>query len=205
LKQANPEVVGFLANRIGRKGAIIVSQGFLGIGIVFMVVCKAGYPCLLIIGRTMAGISSGIGNTIVPMFLSEFAIPESRGAIITMHQLFITFGILVSNVLGLTHILGNQELWEYVFVTRSLSVVVSLATLSLYPNPPLYLLSIGDLTRGKSSLGFYRMKDDVEIELQNLTDESQKYNVPSTGCHCHCELFGPNLRRRTLIACGLQV
>ena len=50
----------------------------------------------------------GIGNTIAPMYLSEIAPFNYRGAFGTVHQLLVTGGIFLSSVFGLKELLGTQ-------------------------------------------------------------------------------------------------
>ena len=56
-----------------------------------------------------------------PIYNSEIAPANLRGAVGTVNQLGVTLGILSSNVLGLTEVLGNDRLWslllgEYLFM-----------------------------------------------------------------------------------------
>jgi len=50
----------------------------------------------------------GIGNTIAPMYLSEIAPFNYRGAFGTVHQLLVTGGIFLSSVFGLKELLGTH-------------------------------------------------------------------------------------------------
>ena len=52
---------------------------------------------------------SGLGNCIAPMFLSEIAPFNYRGAFGTLHQLFITLGILLASVFGIPQLLGSSQ------------------------------------------------------------------------------------------------
>ena len=52
----------------------------------------------------------GIGNCIAPLYLSEIAPYNMRGAFGTLHQLSITFGIFLSSVFGLRQLLGETHL-----------------------------------------------------------------------------------------------
>ena len=51
---------------------------------------------------------AGISNVVTPMYLTEIAPYNLRGAFGTLHQLAITFGIFCGSVFGLTHVLGKQ-------------------------------------------------------------------------------------------------
>lgn len=45
------------------------------------------------------------------MYLTEIAPVELRGALGSMHQLVVTFAILLSQILGLPYIFGNSSSW----------------------------------------------------------------------------------------------
>jgi hypothetical protein len=45
------------------------------------------------------------------MYLNEIAPENLRGLIGTLNQIFIVFGILITNIIGLKFILGTAELW----------------------------------------------------------------------------------------------
>ena len=52
---------------------------------------------------------AGLGNCLAPIFLSEIAPCNLRGAFGTLHQLFVTLGIFLSSVFGLEQLLGGFE------------------------------------------------------------------------------------------------
>jgi len=52
--------------------------------------------------------TTGLANTIAPMFLSEIAPFNYRGAFGTLHQLLVTGGIFLSSVFGLKELLGTR-------------------------------------------------------------------------------------------------
>lgn len=45
------------------------------------------------------------------MYISEIAPLNLRGGLGTVNQLAVTIGILLSQVLGIEHLLGNQKAW----------------------------------------------------------------------------------------------
>lgn len=52
--------------------------------------------------------SAGLSSNVVPMYLGEIAPKNLRGALCIVPELFITFGILCAQVLGIRNILGNS-------------------------------------------------------------------------------------------------
>ncbi len=50
---------------------------------------------------------------IAPVYLSEIAPVHLRGAAGTVNQFAIVFAVLVSEILGLSNIMGTARLWPY--------------------------------------------------------------------------------------------
>lgn len=59
---------------------------------------------MLIIGRFVVGLYSGLSTGFVPMYVGEVSPTALRGAMGTLHQLGIVVGILIAQVSGQTFI-----------------------------------------------------------------------------------------------------
>jgi len=57
---------------------------------------------------------------VAPLYLNEISPINLRGAIGTLHQLGVTSGILIAQVLGLKQVLGNLEMYPLLFGKKSL-------------------------------------------------------------------------------------
>lgn len=60
---------------------------------------------MLIIGRFVIGLYSGLSSGFVPMYIGEVSPTSLRGALGTLHQLGIVVGILIAQV-------GGQKLFQ---------------------------------------------------------------------------------------------
>ncbi|CDW88412.1 inositol transporter 1-like [Stylonychia lemnae] len=82
---------GILADRIGRKTTIIVSDLFLilGPGILW----STGTLKYLLLGRVLIGFGLGISALVSTIFLSETAPSRIRGAVVGMYQVMIALGV----------------------------------------------------------------------------------------------------------------
>jgi MFS family permease len=92
-------VSGRLAETAGRRGALIAAAGAFIAGTALAVVAP-GYG-LLLAGRAITGIAVGVASSMVPIYLSEIAPPDMRGRFVTLNQVMITSGIVVSYVVDL--------------------------------------------------------------------------------------------------------
>lgn len=54
----------------------------------------------------------GLYTGLTPLYLTEIATADIRGALGTLHQLGVTIGIFLSQILGFPEIFGNGEYWH---------------------------------------------------------------------------------------------
>lgn len=54
---------------------------------------------------------TGLNTSLVPMYISEIAPLNLRGGLGTVNQLAVTVGLLLSQVLGIEQLLGNNKAW----------------------------------------------------------------------------------------------
>lgn len=79
---------------------------------------------------------------LIPTYLTEISPSALRGATGVFHQLFITIGILVSQVLGFRQLLGTQKLWQFLLAMPIVPGILGSVLLLLFLNePPKILLS----------------------------------------------------------------
>lgn len=134
-------LVGTIANRFGRKGGLLLNNI-----LVLLTVLLEGFArmakCyeMLIIGRLLIGINSGLNAGLSPMYLSEISPVNLRGAVGTVYQLVITISILIAQILGLEKVIGTEDQWPLLFCLTGVPALFQVITLPLCPETPKYLL-----------------------------------------------------------------
>jgi SP family galactose:H+ symporter-like MFS transporter len=103
---------GFLSDRFGRR-RVILGAALLFIGGAF-VAAVAGEVILLLLGRFLIGLAIGVASMLTPLYLAEISPARDRGAIVSLNQLCITIGILVSYVVGYA-LAGVTEGWRWMW------------------------------------------------------------------------------------------
>jgi MFS family permease len=97
---------GPAADRIGRKASIMTAVVVFLLGSSLQ--AAASTDAVLFAGRAVAGVAVGMLTMVVPMYMSEIALPEIRGTLVVTQQLSVTLGILVSFWLEYgTHFIGG--------------------------------------------------------------------------------------------------
>ncbi|XP_068856092.1 LOW QUALITY PROTEIN: solute carrier family 2, facilitated glucose transporter member 4-like, partial [Aphelocoma coerulescens] len=141
---------GALADRLGRKGALLATNGLAVVGGALMGGAKLGPTyTLIILGRFIVGAYSGLVSVLVPLYVGEVAPLRLRGALGTLHQLGIVLGILGAQVLGLRALLGSPQLWPALFGAGLLPAALQLLLLPLCPESPRFLLARGQRGRAR--------------------------------------------------------
>jgi MFS family permease len=92
-------LAGRLAEGAGRRGALIVAACAFIVG-TGLAVGAPGFG-LLLAGRAVTGVAVGVSSSTVPVYLAEIAPPDMRGRLVTLNQLMITTGIVVSYLVDL--------------------------------------------------------------------------------------------------------
>ncbi|SPO06149.1 related to quinate transport protein [Cephalotrichum gorgonifer] len=104
---------GFLAETLSRKYGIIVACLVFLLGVVVQATAVQAGPSAILGGRFVTGMGVGSLAMIVPIYNSEVAPPEVRGALVATQQLAITFGIMISFWIGYgTNFIGGTERGE---------------------------------------------------------------------------------------------
>jgi hypothetical protein len=68
----------------------------------------------------------GFATQLAPMYLAEITPYNLRGAFGTANQLFVTLGIFLGALFGLTHILGKDVFCLYIYARKNICRIVKL-------------------------------------------------------------------------------
>src|SRR6185312_15905069 len=108
-------------------------------------------PSLLIIMRVIIGFAIGITSYVVPMYIAEISPKRARGALVTLNQLMITIGILVSYITDyLLSDDANPQSWRWMFLVGFVPALVLLTGMIFLAETPRWLISKGRRDEGKA-------------------------------------------------------
>lgn len=97
---------------------------------------------LLILGRILAGLASGLTTTIVPMYLFELAPLSLSGTMGVLCSMGVTGGVVVGQVFSLGEFFGNQEHWHLALSFYVVLVIGAFLTYFWWPESPKFLYVI---------------------------------------------------------------
>uniref|UniRef100_A0A8D2MRY7 Solute carrier family 2, facilitated glucose transporter member 5 n=1 Tax=Zonotrichia albicollis TaxID=44394 RepID=A0A8D2MRY7_ZONAL len=191
---------------LSRRNSMLMSNILAFVSAVLMGFSKMAFSFeMLILGRFIIGLYSGLTTGFVPMYVGEVSPTALRGALGTFHQLGIVLGILIAQVFGLDLIMGNESLWPlllgFIFVPALLQCII----LPFAPESPRFLLiNRNEENKAKSVLKKLRGTTDVSSDLQEMKEESRQMMREKKVTIM--ELFrSPMYRQPILIAIVLQL
>jgi sugar porter (SP) family MFS transporter len=155
---------GLLADRLGRKRSIIAGSVSFIIGTLILLVSTG--LSIFVVGRLLIGIAIGLASFIVPMYISELAPERIRGALVSLNQLFVTLGILVSY--GVDTLFSASGSWQSMFAVGLIPAVILLVGIAFMPNSPRWLVFKRQSDKARSVLVKVRGKKEVDSEIQEI-------------------------------------
>ncbi|KAJ8321106.1 hypothetical protein KUTeg_002693 [Tegillarca granosa] len=169
-------ISGKVADYFGRKKGMIVITVLMFIAAVF-----GGIPIIvnsfevLIVHRAFVGLHCGINVSLASLYLAEISPKKIRGAVGTIHQLFITIGILWSNIMGVSKLAGRDGVWPWVYVFNAFPAFICLVCMPFCPESPRWLLiKKGEEQEARDALRKFRGYLDVEDEIDEMKIEARK-------------------------------
>lgn len=137
------------ADKFGRKGTLIIGgvMSFIT-SLMFILTKPLNSIELFLLARFVAGLSGGLVMPVVPLYLSELAPIQLRGALGTLSQLGICSGVLIAQVLGLPEFLGTEEFWPYLLGFFGILVILGHVSYPWLPESPKYLYVIKGSRQG---------------------------------------------------------
>uniref|UniRef100_A0A8C4X6Z3 Solute carrier family 2 member 2 n=1 Tax=Erpetoichthys calabaricus TaxID=27687 RepID=A0A8C4X6Z3_ERPCA len=173
-------LVGWVAETLGRVKGMLAINILAIFGSLLMGLAKFGPAHIMVIaGRTVLGLYCGLSSGLVPMYVGEISPTAYRGAFGTLHQLAIVTGILISQVIGLDFLLGNESLWPILLGLSGAPAILQIVLLLLCPESP--VISTSNLGRSKKKLrGGQDITQDL-AEMNNEKEEAKKQKKVSVG------------------------
>ncbi|KAJ6413461.1 hypothetical protein OIU84_006292 [Salix udensis] len=129
---------------------------------------------MLIIGRLLLGVGVGFANQSVPIYLSEMAPAQIRGALNIGFQMAITIGILAANLINY----GTAQIkegygWRISLGLAAVPALMITVGSFFLPDTPNSILERGHPEESKRMLQKIRGTDNVEAEFQDLVDATE--------------------------------
>ncbi|XP_042206691.1 facilitated trehalose transporter Tret1-like isoform X4 [Homarus americanus] len=153
---------------------------------------------MLIVGRLLIGLCTGVTCIAVPTYIGEFSSPDIRGALGSCFQLMAVGGIEFAYVFGIV-----MSTWRGLAGICAIPPIIYLTLLLFVKESPIYLLSKGKEREAREALQYFRGKNyniEAEMKLMRKTQDDAQQNKASLR-----DLKTPYILKPLLISCTLMV
>jgi sugar porter (SP) family MFS transporter len=186
---------GRIADRIGRRLTV------LGTALIFVagVLLAAFAPAfaVLLAARVIIGLAVGAASMVVPLYIGEVAPPGIRGALVSLNQLAITSGILVSYLAD--YWLADTKSWRLMFGLAAIPAVLLFVGMLFQAESPHWLAMRGRDAEARRVLARLRAPDEIEPEIAEVHRVTQLEELRTR------DLFSPKLRHMVAVGVLLAV
>lgn len=208
---------GVLGDAIGRKKTMLLAAVLFTVSAIGCAVCIDFNP--LVIYRMIGGIGIGVVSIISPLYISELAVAEYRGRLVSLYQLAITVGFLAAYLVNF-QLLGYaeshlqaassatffgkifiEEVWRGMLGMETFPAALFFLIIFLIPESPRWLILKGDDARANGILRkVYVSEEDVRMQVGET-----KQSVASEGKSEWSVLFTPGIFKAVVIGVGIAI
>ena len=121
---------GVLADRLGRRRLLIVTAIVFGLGAIGAALAPG--TSSLIIARTVAGAAIGVASFVAPLYISEIAPVAIRGKLVSINQVALTSGIVLSYLID--YCFAPFQAWRWMFALAVITAAAFAIGLLFIPN-----------------------------------------------------------------------
>jgi sugar porter (SP) family MFS transporter len=185
---------GALSDRFGRKTILLLSALIFALSSVATALPNG--LGTFVAARLAAGVAIGIASMLAPLYIAEVSPAAIRGQLVSINQLAIMLGILISYLVGWALAGLGAESWRWMFAVAAIPSLLFFGALFFVPESPRWLVKEGrqgDAARVLMSLG----------EPPSRVREIERVIAEESGSLR--QLLEPGLRRPLLIGITLAV
>jgi sugar porter (SP) family MFS transporter len=190
--------IGSLTEKYGRKRLLVT------VALLFAVSCTGmslarGAP-FFIASRVLGGLAVGAVSVLSPMYVAEVAPARIRGTLVTIYQLAITMGILVSYLINFA-LHDVDDNWRWMFATGLVPSLLFFTGLIFIPESPRWLVKAG---KGEKASHVLARIGGEAFAASEMT-EIQKSLTNTGGGSGLRVLFAPRYRKVLIVGLFLSV
>ena len=189
---------GWLTDHYGRKTILMFVAGIFVVGTIITAVTPN--VDLLVVGRIIVGVAIGIASYTAPLYISEIAPPKHRGALVSLNQLAIAIGILVSYVVDYVFAQMGTGQWRLMLGFGVIPAILLLFGMCFLPRSPRWLVAKGHHSKALAILrrirgGNRNVDHEVSAIRATISQDKARWSL----------LFSKRVRPVVIIGAGLAI
>jgi sugar porter (SP) family MFS transporter len=186
---------GKLADKFGRRKTIITAAIIFAAGAIGTAVAPG--VITLIIGRVIVGVAIGAASFTAPMYISEVSPVRIRGELVSLNQLAVTVGIVLSYLVG--YALAKAGNWRMMMGLAAIPATALGVGMFFMPSSPRWLISHNFTNKARLVLERIRGTDNVAKEVEDIRKSVGQQSSSWK------ELLTPMIRPALIVGIGLAV
>jgi len=131
-------IAGNIAERYGRKNGLFMAA--LTFAISSLVMGMASNLSVFIMGRFFAGVGVGMASLLSPLYIAEISPGEYRGRLVSLYQLTIVLGIVITHLVNYALKDVGPEAWRWMFGSGAIPSVLFFLGVFFLPESPRWLV-----------------------------------------------------------------
>jgi sugar porter (SP) family MFS transporter len=185
---------GALTDRFGRRKVIIITAILFAAGAIGAALATS--VGIIMAFRLIIGVAIGVASYAAPLYISEISPPESRGALVSLNQLMITCGIVVSYLVDYALSMGTNE-WRWMFGLGAIPALILLVGMMALSESPRWLVSRNRIEEAKRILSNVMPENKIDGEIRTIK------NSLTVKEGSWKEVFEPWIRPALVVGIGL--
>jgi SP family galactose:H+ symporter-like MFS transporter len=186
---------GVLSFRLGRKVSLILGAVLF---VLSSLLCAAAWSIeSLIVARVILGVAIGIATFTAPLYISEIAPADKRGAMISTYQLMITIGILAAFISDT--LFAYIDAWRWMLGIVAVPGALFLIGVIQLPNSPRWLMLRGRKDEARAVLN--TLRQDAKAVEKEILEIDEQLKRPQRGW----TLFRQNANFRRSVGLGVAL
>jgi sugar porter (SP) family MFS transporter len=159
-------LAAFTSDRFGRKRTLLAAAMLFTASSI-----GAALPRNLIqfvIARLVGGLAVGLASTLSPLYIAEISPARIRGLLVSLNQLAIVSGILLSYSVNYALTGTGAQNWRWMFASAALPSFLFLLALLLVPESPRWLVQKGREAEAEQILSGLAGRNEAREEIRAI-------------------------------------
>ena len=159
-------LAAFTSDRLGRKKVLLGAAALFTVSSI-----GAALPRNMIefVGaRFVGGVAIGMASTLSPLYIAEISPAARRGVLVSLNQLAIVTGILLSYTVNYLLTGAGTSNWRWMFASAAIPSVGFLVTLLFIPESPRWLVQKGRVSEAQLFLSRIAGSQAAAAEIQAI-------------------------------------